>query len=64
MTYGTAQLLRTLLLDGDAVSDKTPHIKDLEPGLVKIGLLCVEVVQQSGDIRLDAQELNADLCSI
>lgn len=62
-TYRTPQLLRALLLDGDAVPDQAPHVQDLEAGLVKVGLLCREVVQQGGDIRLDTQKLNADLCS-
>lgn len=44
MTYRAAQFLGTLLLDGDTVSDETPHIQDLETGLIKIGLLCGEVV--------------------
>lgn len=63
LTYRAAQLLRAVLLDGDTVSDQAPHIQNLETGLVEVGLLCREVVQQGGDIRLDAQELNADLCS-
>lgn len=62
-TYRAPQLLRALLLDGNTVPDQAPHIQDLEAGLVKVGLLCREVVQQGGDIRLDAQELKADLCS-
>lgn len=62
-TYRASQLLRALLLDGNTVPDQAPHIQDLEACLVEVGLLCREVVQQSGDIRLDAQELNADLCS-
>lgn len=64
MTYGSSQLLRTLLLDRDTVPDQAPYVQDLETGLIKIGLLCGEVVQQGGDIGLDAQELNADLCSM
>ena len=63
VTYGSSQLLRTLLLDRDTVPDQAPHVQDLETGLIEVGLLCGEVVQQGGDIGLDAQELDADLCS-